>query len=84
MYQRQVAVLIVDICGLQHRENKMNKARYSKKYGVFIADKEEKIQISNMDIMTMARNICGYAVFRIAFGWTSKDNPMYKIMVNTK
>ena len=57
----------------------MNKVRYYRKRDLFIADKNEEVQISSMDMIVMARNICGFAVFRIAFGWLSEDNPLYKI-----
>ena len=61
----------------------MNKARYSRKFGVFISEPDEPIQISNMDMLIMKRKIAGYAVYKIMFGWLSDKNPLYKIMSET-
>jgi len=61
----------------------MNRARYSKKYNVFIAKPDEDIQISTHDIMVSSRKIAGYAVFGIVFGWLNNSNPMYKLKQDT-
>lgn len=62
----------------------MNNALYSVEFDVFVAEVDEPIQISNMDIVTMRRKIAGFAVFRICFGWKNYSNPMFKLQQTTK
>jgi hypothetical protein len=59
----------------------MNNVRYSKQFDVFVCDKNEQVQASNMDMMAHRRVIAGFVVFRMLFGWRSIKNPLYKIMV---
>lgn len=57
----------------------MNNYKYSKKFDVFVGEMTEAYQISNMDIIVSQRNIAGFAVIKIVFGWMSEKNPLYKI-----
>jgi hypothetical protein len=61
----------------------MNVARYNKNRDVFLLKEDEKYQISNMDIIVRERVIKHCRVLSIVFGWTSEDNPLYKIKKNT-
>ena len=61
----------------------MNNAKYSEKFEVFVANPKELVQISNMDIIILKRKIANYAVFKIMFGWTADNNPLYKIKKET-
>lgn len=57
----------------------MNNIRYSKKFDVFVCDKDEKVQFCSNDMMCSRRIIAGFVVFRMLFWWTSEKNPLYKI-----
>lgn len=61
----------------------MNEVKYSKKYDVFVCDKNEPVQFCSHDMMTSRRIIAGLVVFRICFFWLSEKNPLWKIKNDT-
>ncbi len=62
----------------------MNNVRYSKKFDVFICDKDEQVQFCSHDMMVFRRIIAGFVVFQMLFFSRSDRNPLYRIKTQTE
>lgn len=62
----------------------MNNVRYSKKFDVFVCDRDARVQFCSHDMMMSRRIIAGFVVFRMLFFWTSEKNPLYGIKIRTE
>jgi hypothetical protein len=62
----------------------MNNVRYSRKFDVFVCDRNEQVQFCSHDMMMYRRVIAGFVVFRMLFFWMSEKNPLYRIKIRTE